>query len=200
MSKNALTTHSVHVYNSAVKTDAELLREKPACDRSSKAKIESEIGSEKLREADAGLHQTPRRGRAARRRTEPSAGSQIPPHLAEMLQRVAECNSRFRYDMRKAELDYQTRKARRRLKRSLVDHASPDAAQGSVEFRPASRSQASKRAGGSSSVTDVCVSFRPWWRCGKATSSVLPSVPQELWTANSGTIGDTFNILPRGLL
>ena len=47
----------------------------------------------------------------------------------EMLQRVAECNSRFRYDMQKAELDYQTRKARRRLKRSLVDHASPDLAE-----------------------------------------------------------------------
>ena len=52
----------------------------------------------------------------------------------EMLQRVADHNSRFRYDMRKAEVDYQTRKARRRLRRSLVDHASPDfAAQAKAE-------------------------------------------------------------------
>ena len=56
----------------------------------------------------------------------------------EVLQRVAECNSRFRYDMRKAEVDYQTRKARRRLRRSLVDHASPDfAAQAKAEAQAA---------------------------------------------------------------
>ena len=58
----------------------------------------------------------------------------------EMLQRVAECNSRFRYDMQKAELDYQTRKARRRLKRSLVDHASPDA----IEVKAAEEQRAAK--------------------------------------------------------
>ena len=65
----------------------------------------------------------------------------------EMLQRVAECNSRFRYDMRKAELDYQTRKARRRLNRSLVDHTSPDAIEvKAAEEQRAARAEARARA------------------------------------------------------
>ena len=59
-----------------------------------------------------------------------------------MLQRVAECNSRFRYDMQKAEVDYQTRKTRRRLKRSLVDHASPDMAEEQRAARAAANAEA----------------------------------------------------------
>ena len=65
----------------------------------------------------------------------------------EMLQRVADNNSRFRYDMRKAEVDYQIRKARRRLKRSLVDHASPDfAAQAEAEAKAAQAEAEAKAA------------------------------------------------------
>ena len=78
VSKNALTSYSVQMYNLGCGTDAELPREKPACDRSSKANK----SPEKQPKADAGLHQAACGGRAARRGTEPSAGSQIRPHLA----------------------------------------------------------------------------------------------------------------------
>ena len=77
VSKNALTIGSVQVYNLGYETDAELLRGMPACDRSSQVAIDNEKP-----EADAGLHQAPRRGRPARRRTESRICSQIRPHLA----------------------------------------------------------------------------------------------------------------------
>ena len=83
VSKNGLTSNSVRMYNLGCKTDAEIPREKPACDRSSTTKIDSEIG-ENQPQALPGLHQTSRRGRAARRGTEPSAGSQVRPHLARI--------------------------------------------------------------------------------------------------------------------
>ena len=82
VSKNTLTLCTVQMYNLCCRTDAELLRGNPACDRSSRTKIHGKIVAGRQPKVDAGLHQTPRRGRAARRRTEPGASSQIHPYLA----------------------------------------------------------------------------------------------------------------------
>ena len=114
---------TVQVYNLGCKPDAELLREsRPVIAAAKPTKAQK---SGRRRSLDyTRRHVVVALLAVGRSRAQAAKYVRISP---EMLERVAECNSRFRYDMRKAELDYQTRKARRRLRRSLVDYASPDA-------------------------------------------------------------------------
>ena len=118
----------------------------------------------------------------------------------EMLQRVAECNSRFRYDMRKAELDYETRKARRRLKRSLMDYASPDHAEERAAAKAAAKAQAEAEAQAKETAARIKASLQSdaeaWLKINPEGRSIFHGREEMPSLAELETLARSFPPLP----